>query len=139
MPTNPNPTSAASARGRSERPGKPSLRIRVGNLIASLRFWLDKPVAFASAQINKAPVLGAILRSRIAWVVMIFVIGFAAGVAWQSYGGAGGKAGTSSERLKAMSLALSAARQDLDKLASEMRRLEAQGLDGLPPQRRSAR
>jgi hypothetical protein len=134
---NPNPTSAVSGKSRTEQPDKPPLRTRLQNLIAGVRFWLDKLVSFVFANFNRVPILGAFLRSRIAWVLMIFVIGFAAGIAWQSYGGAAGKSGTSSERLKAMSLALSAARQDLDKLAYEMRRLEAQGLDG--PQRRSAR
>jgi hypothetical protein len=135
MPMNPNPTSAVSAKGRTERPNEPPLRTRVQSLIAKVRFWPDKLSAFA--RLDKIPILGAFLRSRVAWVLIIFVSGFAAGVAWQSYGRAAGKSGTASERLKAMSLSLSAARQDLDKLASEMRRLEAQGLDG--PQRRSAR
>jgi hypothetical protein len=137
MPMNPNPTSAVSAKGRTERPNEPPLRTRVQSLIARVRFWPDKFVSFAFARLDKVPVLGAFLRSRIAWVLMIFVIGFAAGIAWESYGGAAGKSGRASERFKAMSLALSAARQDLDKLANEMRRLEAQGVDG--PQRRSAR
>jgi hypothetical protein len=84
---------------------------------------------------------------------MIFVVGFAAGVAWQSYGGSARKAvaswsphlswlapagaGTSSERLKAMSLALASARQALDKLAIEIGKLEAQGGDA--PRRRTTR
>jgi len=86
---------------------------------------------------------------------MIFLVGFAAGIAWQSYGGAarraiagwsphlawlapaGAAAGTSSERLKAMSLALATARQNLDKLATEISRLPAQ--DGDAPRRRATR
>ena len=88
-------------------------------------------------------------------VLMIFSIGFAAGIAWQSYGGAVRKAiagwsprlawvapaavpgGTSPERLKAMSLALAAARQNLDKLATEISKLPAQ--DGDAPRRRATR
>jgi hypothetical protein len=133
MPMNPNPTSAASARGRAERLNTPPLSTRVWSLIASVRSWSEKLVSFAFANLDKVPILGTFLRSRAAWVLMIFVIGFAAGIAWQSYA----NSGTFSERLKAMSHALSAARQDLDRLAYEMRRLEAQGPDG--PQRRSAR
>ena len=132
----PKVASTASAKGRTERPNKPSLRTLVRDLIARVRFRLDKLVSFASALLNKVPILRTFLRSRIARVLMIFVIGFAAGTAWHSYGGAT-RNGTSSERLKAMSLAVSAARQNLDKLASELRRLEAQGLD--TPPRRSAR
>lgn len=124
---NSNMTSTASAKGRTERPNKPSL-------IASVRLWLAKLVSSAFALLNKVPFLRTLLRSPVAWVLITFVIGFAAGIAWQSYGGA---ARTSSERLKAMSVALSAARQNLDKLANEMSRLEARGLDA--PQRRSAR
>ncbi len=130
-------TSAASAKGRTERPNKPSLRTLAQNLIARVRLWLDKLLSFPFALLNQVPILGTFLRSRVAWVLMIFVIGFAAGAAWQSYGGAARKEGTSSDRIKAMSLALSAARQNLDKLANDLRRLEAQGLD--VPQRRSAR
>jgi len=134
----PKVASAASAKSRTERPNKPSLRTLVRDLIARVRFRLDKVVSFASALLNKVPILGTFLRSRVAWVLMIFVIGFAAGTAWQSYGGATRKDGTSSERLKAISLALSAARQNLDKLASALRRLEAQGVD-VPQRSRSTR
>ena len=132
----PNPTSAVSefSKGRTERSNnKPSLRALVRNLITRVRLWLGKLVSFAFAR-----------------VLMIFVVGFAAGIAWQSYGGAARKAiaswsphlswlapSASSDRIRAMSLALAAARQNLDKLASEMSRLEAQGGD--VPRRRSAR
>jgi len=86
---------------------------------------------------------------------MIFVVGFAAGVVWQSYGGAARKTiaswsphlgwlapaavpvGTSPERLKATTLALAAARQSLDKLANEIGKLETQGGD--VPRRRAGR
>jgi hypothetical protein len=132
---NPNPTSTVSAlpKGRTERSNKPSLRTLLQNLIASVRLWLAKFVSFPFVR-----------------VLMIFVVGFAAGIAWQSYGGAARKAiagwsphlswlapSTSSDRIRAMSLALAAARQNLDKLANEMSRLETQGVDA--PRRRSAR
>ncbi len=137
---NPNLTSAVSefSKGRTERSNKPSLRTLVQNLIARIRLWLGKLVSFAFAR-----------------VLMILIVGFAAGVAWQSYGGAARKAiaswsphlgwlapaavpgGTSPERLKATTLALAAARQSLDKLANEISKLEAQGGD--VPRRRAGR
>jgi hypothetical protein len=124
--------SAVSAKGRTERQDKPSPRTHVQDVIARIRPWLDKPVSFAAATLDRVPILGAFLRLRAAWVLVIFVVGFATGMALQSYGG---KSANSSERLKAMSLALSTARKNLDKLASDMSRLETQGLDA--PQRRS--
>src|SRR6266436_6292133 len=113
MPMNPNPASSLSefAKGRPERSTKMSFRA-ISNLIVRVRLWLGKLVSFAFAR-----------------VLMIFVVGFAAGVAWQSYGGearktiagwsshlawlapAAVRGGTSPERLKAMSLAVTAARQ----------------------------
>lgn len=130
---NPNQTSTVSAKGRTERPNKPSVRALVQNLILRAQLWLVTLVSRPYAR-----------------VAMIFVAGFAAGIAWDSYGGAARKAiaswspqlswlapTASSERLKAMDLALATARQSLNKLANEMSRLEAQGVD--PPQRRSAR
>jgi hypothetical protein len=140
MPMNPSLTSAVSelSKGRTERPTKPSLRTLVRNLIARVRLWLGKLVSFAFAR-----------------VLMIFLIGFAVGIAWQSYGGAmrkaiaswsphlawmapaAGAGGTSPERLKAMSLALATARQGLDKLATEISKLPAQDGDG--PRRRATR
>ena len=137
---NPNLTSAGSefSKGRTERSNKPSLRTLVQNLIARIRLWLGKLVSFAFAR-----------------VLMILIVGFAAGVAWQSYGGAARKAiaswsphlgwlapaavpgGTSPERLKATTLALAAARQSIDKLANEISKLEAQGGD--VPRRRAGR
>ncbi len=100
--------------------------------------WLGKLVSFAFAR-----------------VLMIFLVGFAAGLAWQSYGDAARKAiagwsprlgwlapatapgGTSPERLKAMSLALATARQSLDKLATEISKVQAQDRDA--PRRRATR
>ena len=137
---NPNLTSAVSefSKGRTERPNKPSLRAFVQNLNARVRLWLGKLVSFPFAR-----------------VLMIFVVGFAAGIAWQSYGGTARKAiaswsphlgwlapaaapgGTSPERLKATTVALAAARQSLDKLANEISKLETQGGD--VPRRRAGR
>jgi hypothetical protein len=130
---NQNQTSTVSAKGRTERSSKPSVRTLVQNLIVRARLWLIKLVSLPYAR-----------------VVMIFVAGFVAGIAWDSYGGGARKAiaswspalswlapTPSSERLKTMELALATARQSLNKLASEMSRLEAQGVD--PPPRRSTR
>ena len=137
---NPNLTSAVSefSKGHNERSNKPSLRTFVPNLIARVRLWLGKLVSSAFVR-----------------VLMIFIVGFAAGIAWQSYGGAARKAiagwsphlgwlapaatagGTSPERLKATTVALAAARQSLDKLANEISKLEAQGAD--IPRRRAGR
>ena len=109
---NPNLTSAVSEipKGRTERSNK------------RVQLWLGKLVSFAFARF-----------------LMIFIVGFAAGIAWQSYGGTARKAiagwsphlgwlapaaapggTTSPERLKATTLALAAARQSLDKLANEI-------------------
>jgi hypothetical protein len=143
---NPNLTSAVSelSKGRTERSNKSSLRTFVPNLIARVWSWFGKLVSSAFVR-----------------VLMIFIVGFAAGIAWQSYGGAARKAiagwsphlgwlapaavpsgtspegGTSPERLKATTLALAAARQSLDKLANEISKLEAQGRD--VPRRRASR
>jgi len=132
---NPNPSSARSefAKTRTEPSNKPSLRALPGNLITRVRFWLGRLVSFP------------VVRS-----LMIFVVGFAAGAAWQSHGGtaraaiaswsphlgwlAPSTAGASSERIRAMSLAVAAARQNLDKVATEISRLPAQ--DGDTPRRR---
>src|SRR5713101_7273271 len=139
---NPNLTSTLSefSKGRpaTERSNDPPLRRTAWNLITRVRLWLGKLVSFAFVR-----------------VLMIFIVGFAAGVAWLSYGGAARKAiaswsphfgwlapaatagGASPERLKATTLALAAARQSLDKLANEISKLEAQGGD--VPRRRAAR
>jgi hypothetical protein len=135
MMSNPKLTSAVSAKGAEsakgpEQANRPALGKR---LIARARSWFGK-LTSADALLDRVPVFGAFLRLRVIWMLMIFVVGFAAGMTWQSYGG---KSSASSERLRAMSLALSTARKSLDKLASDMSRLETQGLD--MPQRRSAR
>jgi hypothetical protein len=105
------------------------LRASVWNLILRARLWLGKLVSFAFAR-----------------VLMSFVVGLAVGVAWQSYGSevtktianssphlawlapAATPAGSSAERLKATSLALAAARQSLDKLTTEISKLQGQDI-----------
>jgi len=95
----------------------------VQNLIVRARLWLDKLLSFPYAR-----------------VVMIFVVGFAAGIAWQSYGSAARTtiaswspllgwlappaASASYERIRADFVT---ARQSLDKLGNDISRLEAQG------------
>jgi|SRR6267154_2013508 hypothetical protein len=66
---NPNLTSAVSeiSKGRAERSNKPSIRTLVQNMIARVRLGLGKLLSFAFAR-----------------VLIIFVIGFAAGIAWLS-------------------------------------------------------
>jgi hypothetical protein len=98
------------------------------------------------------------------WVILAEVKSMAAAfgqrrhrlrIAWQSYGGGVRKAiagwsprlawlapapapsGGSAERFKAVSLALASARQSLDKLSTEINRLEVQGGDA--PRRRATR
>ena len=132
---NPNLTSAVSeiSKGRTERSNRLSLRTLVGNLIVRVRLWLGKLLSFAFAR-----------------VLMIFVVGFAAGVVWQSYGSAVRTAIASSspylgwlappaasasyDRIRAD---LVAARQSLDKLGNDISRLEAQGAN--VPRRRADR
>jgi hypothetical protein len=110
----------------------------IRNLLTRARLWLGKLASFTFVR-----------------VLMFFVVGFAAGIAWQSYGGAARKAvagwsprlswlapaaapgGTSPERIKAMSLAVATARQSLDKLATEISKLPAQ--EGNAPRRRASR
>ena len=115
-----------------------SLHATVRNLITRARLRFSKVVS------------SAFVRYLIA-----FFIGVIATLAWQSYGGAARKmiagwsphlgwlapaaapGGTSSERLKATTLALNAARQSLDKLANEISKLEAPGGD--VPRRKASR
>jgi hypothetical protein len=138
---NPNLTSTLSefSKGRpaTERSNDPPLHRTAWNLITRVRLWLGKLVSFAFVR-----------------VLVIFFVGFAAGFACQSYGGDVRKAiaswsprlgwlapsappGTSSDRLRATTLALAAARQSLDKLATEISKLQAQDAD--PPRRRATR
>jgi len=122
---NPNPASSISesAKGRAAQSKKWSLRALAQNLIVRARLWLDKLLSFPYAR-----------------VAMIFVVGFAAGAVWQSYGSgvratiagwspylgwlAPPAASASYQRMRAD---LVAARQSLDKLGNDISRLEAQG------------
>jgi hypothetical protein len=138
-----NSSASEFSKGRTERPNEPSLRARVGNLIMRVQSWLRKLVSL--------PFAFPFVR-----VLMIFFVGFAAGVAWQSYGGEARKtiasrsphlawlatapasAGTSAERLKATSLALAAARQSFDKLTTEIGKLQAADIPDTRPGSRRA-
>src|SRR5712675_3576128 len=93
------------SRPAAESSNKPRLRATIRNLITRIRLWLGKLFSFAFAR-----------------VLMIFLVGFAAGIACQSYGGAARKtiagwsphlawlapatvpSGGSAERFKAVSL-----------------------------------
>jgi hypothetical protein len=136
---NSSATSAVSEFSRSRPAGEPSnkprLRTTMRNAIVSVSSWPGKLVSFAFTR-----------------VLFIFVIGFAAGMAWQSYGGAARKAvaswsprlawvapaaapaSSSADRLKATSLALTAVRQSVDKLSTELSKLQPE--DGTPQRRR---
>ena len=125
-------TSAVSELSRSrpavESSNKPRLRTTIRHVITKARSWLGKLVSLAFAG-----------------VLLIFIVGFAAGTAWQSYGSAARKTiaswsphlawiapapargSASSDRLKAMSLALAAARQNLDRVSTEMSKLQDEG------------
>jgi hypothetical protein len=126
------------SRPAAESSSKPRLRATIRSLITRVRLWLSKLFSLAFGR-----------------VLMIFLLGFAAGIAWQSYGGGVRKAiagwsprlawlapapapfGGSAERFKAVSLALTSARQSLDKLSTEISKLPAQ--DGDAPRRRATR
>jgi hypothetical protein len=87
--------------------------------------------------------LGTLVSFAFARSLMMFFVGVTATLAWQSYSGAARKAiagwspylawvaptaargGPSPEQLKATSVALAAARQSIDKLSSELRKLTA--------------
>ncbi len=119
-----NSSLASADFSKARRAAGSSNESTVRNLIATARSWLGKVISFAVAR-----------------VVVIFFIGFAAGLAWQSYGGPARKAiaswsphlawmapaaapsGPSPDQLKATALALAAARQSIDKLATEISKL----------------
>jgi hypothetical protein len=141
MPMNFSLTSSLSelSKGRlaTEPLDEPPRQTTARNLITTARVCLGKLVTFAVAR-----------------VLMIFFLGFAAGIAWQSFGGAERKAiagwspylawlapavaptAASPDRLKPLSLALATTRQSLDKLAKEITRVQAQ--DGDAPRRKAA-
>jgi hypothetical protein len=131
MPMNASLTSSLSESSKGRLATEPSNK---ASRLTAVRLWLGELVSSAAAR-----------------VLMIFFVGFAAGIAWQSYGGAarqaiagwsphlawlapaGAPGGTSADRFKAMSLALATARQNLDKLGTEISK--AQDGDG-PPRRK---
>ena len=107
----------------------------------------NKPGVLAAVRslVTKARLsLGRLVSLAFSRALIFFVVGFAAGIAWQSYGNdvrktvagwsprlawvapAATSAGTSRERLRATSSALTAVRQSLDKLATEVDRLQEQ-------------
>jgi hypothetical protein len=107
----------------------------------------DKPGVLAAVRSGVAKArlsLGKLVSLAFLRVLLIFLVGFAAGVAWQSHGGDVRKAAagwsprlawiapaatpssTSRERLRATSSALTAVRQSLDKLATEVDKLQEQ-------------
>ena len=93
-----------------------------------------------------------LITSSFARVLLIFLLGFAAGIAWESYGDAARKtvagwspylawvapavvpASNSADRLKATSVALTAVRQSVDKLSAEISKLQPE--DAALPRRR---
>jgi hypothetical protein len=117
-------------------------------LLTRMRGWFDKLISAAA------------LRT-----VLAFVVGIAATLAWQSYGNAARTTiagwsprlawlapasmavGASREQIKATTLALTSVRQSVDKLATEVGRLEAQssassnsnGAAAASPSRRGSR
>ena len=121
----------------SEPANAPRRRSILRNLITTARSWL-----------------GRFFSSTIVRALAIFIVGFAAGVAWSDdrtdrkaiagwspylswLAPAPAPGGTSADRFKAMSVALATARQNLDKVAAEMGKVQAQ--DGDAPRRRASR
>lgn len=120
----------SKGRQATEPSAKPPRYQTARNLITTGRLWLSRLVSFVAAR-----------------GLMIFFVGFAAGIAWQAYGGAareaiagwsphlawlapaGARGGISPDRYKAMSLALAAARRGLDKLGTEISKAQTQGGD----------
>jgi hypothetical protein len=100
--------------------------------------------------------LGKLVSLAFLRVLLIFLVGFAAGVAWQSYGNEARKtvagwsprlawvapaataAGASRDRLRATSLALTSVRQSLDKLATEVDKLQEQDVGDQRSARRAS-
>jgi len=135
----------SKGRAAAEPSNRPPRHRMVRNLITTARLWLVNLVSSAAVR-----------------VLMIFFVGFSVGVVWQAYGAEARKAiagwsphlawvapapapapeGTSADRFKAMSLALTAARQSLDKLSTEISKAQAQDIgkpqapDGAAPKRK---
>jgi hypothetical protein len=130
MPMNPSLISALSefSKGRwaAETSKEPPPHPSELNLITRARLWLGKVVPFAFVRF-----------------LMIFFIGVAATLAWQSYGGAArgaiaswsphlawlapptAPAGASPDQIVAISRDLAVVRQSVDKLATDVTKLQA--------------
>ena len=117
------------SRGRpaaAERSNKPGLFARFRSMFTTVRSSLGKLVSFVFTR-----------------ALLMLLIGFAAGMAWMSYGyvvrtavagwsprlawiAPAASAGSSRDRIRATSQALAAVRQSVDKLATEVDRLQLQ-------------
>jgi hypothetical protein len=113
----------------TESAREPALQSTKPNPIARTWAWLSKPLSFAFAR-----------------YLLVFFVGIAATLGWQWYSGAARKTvaswsprlswlapaaapnGISPNRIKATSLALAAVHQSVDKLATEVSKLEAEGV-----------
>jgi hypothetical protein len=136
-----------------ESSNKPPRRRTRLNLITRVREWLGKLVRFTFTRY--------LLASTFARYLLVFFVGVAATLAWQSFSGGARKTiagwsprlawlapaavphGISPDRIKATSLALAAVHQSVDKLGVEIGRMETQaGTDktaASPPSRRGSR
>lgn len=134
---NPNVTSSLSELSKGRRPSESSnesyLRSSKLNLVKYVRSWFDRLFQFAFTR-----------------YLIAFVVGVAATLAWQSYSGgarqaiakwsphlawvapAGSSASAFPERMKATTVAFTAVRQSMDKLATELSKLQAQGTSETP-------
>jgi hypothetical protein len=115
-------------RSRPAAESSPGLFAAIGSVFAKLRSWLGKLASFVFTR-----------------ALLIFALGFAAGMAWLTWGGDMRKAvagwsphlawvappatpaENSRERFKATSVALAAVRQSVDKLSTEVDKLQDQG------------
>ena len=131
----------------AETTSRPSRQSFMRNLAARVRGGFGKLMAWP----------GRLFSGAFARYLLAFLLGAAAMLAWDSYGFAARRtiaswsprlafiapkttSGISSEQIRATSLALSAVHQSVDKLATEIGRLEAQGSsDSSPSSRRSRR
>jgi hypothetical protein len=113
------------SRPAAERSQRPGLGAAIGSAFAKVRASLGKAVSFVFTR-----------------ALLLLVIGFAAGMAWQTYGAVARKtvagwsprlawvapaastADGSRDRLRATSVALTAVRQSVDKLATEVDKLQ---------------
>jgi hypothetical protein len=135
--------SPLAAETTSRRPSRPSF---MSSLTTRVRAWLGRLVSWP----------GRLFSSAFARYLLAFFLGAAAMLAWESYGNAARRtiagwsprlafiapkttSGISSEQIRATSLALSAVHQSVDKLATEISRLEAQGSSDSTGSRRSRR